>query len=351
VKPRIFFWTVCILFLMLVYVLISRQDVPRRVLRTITPPAESHSVQTSELELVEQWRFRTGIPNAHGAETPPFLFTTSDRVVVGHYVEDDKEQSDSVLTVLALENGQVLWQTQYQSQGYGTEILSAYLDQQTNRLFIFYSFNVSAIDLETGAILWTTPPLTTHTSYVFSPESGSQLLLNTDHEEQIIMDPANGQILSKQKTGQSAMTIWHNNIKLTRSGTALQAFDQEDNLLWEKPGYGIELWPTFLDNGDMVVESGNAIFEITRMNLQTGGEIWKSQWDYASNYAVMGNRLYALRRGGSLEARDLETGKRIGTVLFDRPLGLIGSRPFWVAVSDPYLVVYLGDSQEIIAFK
>jgi outer membrane protein assembly factor BamB len=337
-------------FLLLLLFLAGCQGEIVRSTATVNPTMPSRKYVSFGLDLVEQWRFQAGEPDAIPAYYPPNLFMTSDRVVVGRYIRDGSELPDSNLTALSLQNGHVLWETRLSGQRYGTCITSWYIDLVKGRLFVDYPFSISAFDLVTGQILWTTS-MKTHTDERFGYQSADLLLVNTDYGEQISIDPSTGKILSTRKTDLPRMALSNGPITLENSKEGLRAFDQNDNILWDRPYVDAEFWPTFLSNGDLIWQYGRGSYTFERTNSQTGETIWKKKGDYISNYAILGDRLYILQSNGALDGLNLTTGERVGILKFDQTVDPSQSESFWVASNGEYLLVYFGDSQELIAFK
>jgi len=321
-------------------------------------PLGSRNTISLTLDLTEIWRFRTGTPNTDSIDiqTPPFVFLTKDKVVIGSHVDNEQNNAnDSVLTALSLNAGKILWQTRYGNPGFGTNIYSAYLNNNTNRLFLLYSFNVAAFDLETGQQLWITPDLGEHTDYTFSYEQDNALLVNTSKGEKITIDPSSGQVLSRGKTSQSWwMTIPRGNITLVDGQSGFMALDQNNQILWtwHDERRHAKHWPSFINDNDLIAEFGGPGYYLARINYHTGQEVWKSTFDMISNYALLGSQVFALREDGALVALDLETGNVVGLLQFDKEFGpAVGKVPFWVATMDTYLFTYFGDTQELVAFK
>jgi len=334
----------------------------------------SRNVVPSTLDLTETWRFRTGAPNTDSnMQMPAPIFITKDKVVISSLVDNERNYGNaSVLTALSLADGRILWQTKFDNPGFGTSIVSAYLNTKTDRLFLLNLFRVAAFDLDTGRQLWITPDLGGHTAYVFALEQGDEnLSVDSSYSERITIDPSNGQVLSRLKTGQGIMTIIHGNVKLVNSESSFSGMDQNDRLLWtwRDARRKAEFWPSFVGENDVIAEFGGPSYYLARLNDQSGQEVWSTSFDIVSNYAVLGSRVFVLRESGvlservrvlksdatenaSLIALDLETGSVVGTMQFDKVfLPDVGKAPFWVAVNDPYLFTYFGDTQELVAFK
>jgi hypothetical protein len=98
------------------------------------------------------------------------------------------------------------------------------------------------------------------------------LLIDSSVPERITIDPATGQILSRQPTDHQRMTIFRENIKLYNDNTqGFQAVDQNNQTLWVwGDGRGAEFWPSFLDDNDLIAEFGygGPIYYLARINYR-----------------------------------------------------------------------------------
>jgi len=122
-------------------------------------------------------------------------------------------------------------------------------------------------------------------------------------------------------------------------------------VIWQLPYYPV-IWPTFVNENDFLVEFGGPLCWIWKIDSQTGSDYWRSSPDIVSNYTVFGDKVYALRQDGYLLSMDLESGELLGYMTFDYGFSdFVGQRPFWLIASAPYLFIYFGDSQELIAFR
>ena len=320
---------------------------------TITP-MPSWMIKSSDLAFTEFWRYRLGNrSNSWYITVPPHLFITNSTVIIGELTQETAP-SDALITALSLESGKMLWQTQIKNPGHGTDIVSAFLDEHQKRLYLFFPFLVKAMDLETGQILWTSKNLPEHTSYAFSSQSSSPLILNTDRKKQIGIDPQNGDILFQQETNDELMTIQYGSMKLMNAGVGyLTAVDEKTGqYLWQKTMYRpAMLYPLILDKNRLLAQFGPAVYFISCMDIQTGRDIWTTPRNIVSNFALMENRLFALQENGTLAAFDVESGQYLGGIAFDRGIPDPGEAPYWLATSPPYLLVYFGDTHELIAFR
>ena len=321
---------------------------------TPTPLAPARKVVANTLALAEQWRFSTGYPYL----SQQGLFAADGKAIIGYFATFPLKYSQGILTALSLDDGQIIWQTYYDNPKHDVNFSDALLKPEMKRLYLLvYSPQVMGIDLQTGKQIWYSPKLDEHTAYMFVPESGngqeSPLLLRTNRGEVIALDPQTGELLSREKGVDSRREMHYQEITIkdTLNDGGLYAVDNTTGqILWREMEVVLSGYPTFIDQ-DLLVRYFSPYGKISRINIYTGAPSWMTEPEYISNYALSGDILYALHKDGRLVALDVNTGQPVGDVKFD--IGLIepGRRSFWVAVEGPYLLVYFGDSQELIAFK
>jgi len=326
----------------------------------------SRNLVSSTIDMAEIWRIRTGKPNpSPDVQTPPFLYVTQDKILMSTTIEDGS--NDSYLTAFSVDTGSIIWQTRYKNSN-GTRSAAAYLDVASNRLYLEYGFTVSAFEIVTGQQIWVTKELRDHETYVFPYRQANPAQLQIDNsQERITIDSSTGNILSVQPSNLAAMDfmrVLHNNILIKNISYDEQAkfnlapetyhfgaFDANGQLLWEIPNFA-EFWPTFINGDDFIVAFGRPKYWLWRVDAQTGLDRWRSDLGIISNYAILRDRVIALREDGYLLSMDIESGRLFNHAVFDKDFrGVIGESPFWIAASDPYLFIYFGDTQELIAYK
>jgi outer membrane protein assembly factor BamB len=343
---------------------------------SISPAATPQPIRIpgeSTLNLTELWRFHTGQVNASYHSAPPNFYITNGKVIFSYLADEEPvASSDSILVALSLETGQPVWQTCMVTHRLGsTSVSSSHLDGK--RLYLTYAFQAHAFSLETGEWLWSTPDPKYpggHTGYMFRPwDSTEPLLWHSDRDEVIALDPRTGDILYRQPEASVWSHIQKDQIDLvdvaeyekvgsisTLVWQGLRAVDlQTGQMLWEYPGgYYIKRWPSFVED-DIVFQLGRLCYSIVRADVRTGQVIWQTDFNYLSqNFAIVGTRLYALREDLTLVAFDLGTGTVVGTLKFNGPpaetvCGKPASAVYWVIAEGPYVAVYFGDSEELIA--
>jgi len=317
---------------------------------TPTPPLQPRAIERNSLAFAEQWRYRTSLSNSYRS-VPGNIFLNGNKVIMGFFREESESDFDSFLIDLSMENGEIIWQIHYKDPGYGTYIGDALLDEKAHRLYLEYSFRISGFDLETGKQLWLTPDLGGHTEYRFTPGATDPLMVRSSQEEMIRIDPETGKVLSREPMTEPFWTIHHGGLAISNEDYTLSAMDASSGqVLWWLPGLDAEFWPTFI-GADMIVQYYSPLICIYRLNVRTGIGVWGTMREYVSNYAISGQRLYALHKDGRLVAFNVDTGDILGEIEFDLEPTMLGSRPFFVAAERPYVLVYFGDNQELIVFK
>lgn len=333
-------------------------------IRPIMPPAipsvlPTRTLGQSTLNLDTIWRFQTGRSNGDSIELPN-IYLAGDKVIIsymaGKFYGD--EGNDAWLTALSLENGQIIWQTRLTSP-WGTWIESYYTGEK--KFYLVYGNQVNAFDLDTGKLLWTTPNLGDRVGYVFRPwDKEDPLLLHVSTSEVITIDSTTGTILSRQPENYSL--IYYDKIDFIPAEDGLYAVDRETgNTLWQRNEKQpvmrqLLLWPSFVKN-DMIFETGAPCFTISRVNIQTGQIIWATpERDYLSNFTILGSQIFALREDTTLVALNINTGAIEGMLKFDGESARTictnsGSDIYSVVSTGSYILVYMGDTQELIALR
>ena len=339
-----------------------------------TPVTEPLEVLKTTLDMKEQWRYQTGLPNTPYS-IPAYLKIADGKAIILSYAEGvtlpaDYSQAgrpmDSSLTALSIDSGRVVWQTRYldfEGAGGNTMPDNILLQPESNRVYIAYSSVISAFNLETGEQIWTSPRMKGSTDYYFAPElsTNERLVVRSRLKELNTIDVQTGDLLAQEPTGEPFNTAVYGQIVVTKSyenlgvgKTKLAATDRSTGQgLWEKVVVELFFDPVFIENGVLFAYGSyeNRLLHYCEyVDIYTGGTLWTTDQAYVSNFVVSDGRVYALRQDGSLVALDLKDGQILGEIKFNREITNL-SRPYWVAASGPHVLVYFGDSQELIAFK
>jgi len=317
-----------------------------------TTPLASRKEESANISGVEVWRVRTDFPN-YGSKSPyPYIL---DGMVVTSSLPNPKDSHASLLTAYSLSTGQIIWRTKY-SDDYGTFISSACVDKATKRLYLIYGLGVGAFDLKTGQQLWQTERLGTRGKIFIDCWGNGSLQVRTDGIYFYAIDPINGKILSMQEKASSDTLVFSRegvNIIQVQKGPRTLAQDDNGQVLWQVESYLIGGPVLFVEGDDILIYQGLPLISLlTRMNYRTGQIIWKTAQIFVSNPVLLDDKVFALTIDGKLSALDVSSGQEIGNVQFDRGFSdVLGEASFFVAAQSPYVVVYFGDTQELVAFK
>ncbi len=325
---------------------------------TVASPPASRRIENDTLGLVEVWRVTVG---THCST--PVIYGGKITLNYGAEAYPAHGEHDSWLTTYLLENGQIFWQTHLEDPGFNT---CYYPPGETyihaNRLYLIYSFQVQAFDLQTGQMLWHTPRLRTHSRYDFGTQDyEQQLLVYTEYyaenlqDEILMLDPNTGEILAKEPKPETDCWTPHASYLINFCG-GVTVFDKETNqMLWYRPKHRPEAYqlvqPTYLDE-DVISQEGRLLLKIVRLNMLTGNVVWETEEEFISNYIIFEEQVYAFRKDGVLVAFDLNTGQEVEYLQFSAPPSNeeIQTSSYWLGAEDGYIILYMSDHQELIVF-
>jgi outer membrane protein assembly factor BamB len=337
---------------------VSTNSGPRNI-PTSKYPANRKAISSSFSGVSTIWRVSTGKPNIEPLPYSPYLFIHNNKVITGWFASpDDSNLNTSVLTAIALDSGKTVWQTEYHSD-HTTITFSTYMDEISNRLFLAYAYSIGAFDLDTGKEMWKLDDLAEprkNCSFDFLQKQHDTVSLLVDHDA-VFVGKFTGQVVSRTQTAYDSSTVViDDNIAITNQSVAnysagLVAKNRDGVVLWQRPAVMITGQPVLLGNATMLVPYGNALWSMIKMNYKTG-EVYWSTGGFVSNFFVWGDKVLALRQDGALVFLDVNTGQDVGKIFFDHDFSAAtGEKPFFVVASGPYIVVYFGDTQELVALK
>jgi outer membrane protein assembly factor BamB len=179
------------------------------------------------------------------------------------------------------------------------------------------------------------------------------LKVRSDGTKIFSIDRFDGKVLSAQQRDSRDYTKFYRDgvkiISLYESPSTLIAKDDTGQVLWQLERY-MNYWPLFLE-GDNILTSSDSR-SLARMNYRTGQVVWEVWSLFVSNYVLLDGKVFVLKSEGKLAALDVNSGQEIGNVQFNRGFSdAWGEASFFVAAQSPYVVVYFGDTQELVAFK
>ncbi len=281
---------------------------------TPVPPEPTKQIISTNLPLTEIWRW--------SGQTFELITVTSDEkilVAVSHMWEGDK--------VIAFDahTGKIVLESEYVSN-----LASVHADDKY--FYIGTIRFVRAYDLKSGQRIWEgaqQPSFKRGGLYVYS--TGDQLEVYDPYDNhRYILDIETGQTIT----------------------------DEYENRHWTyNTGGSGSHWP-IIDNIAFMNRDGRLI-AINKANAKT---IWQStEANLASRVASDGDLLYAIRDDAAIVGFDPETGEPVGfiemmpaqappTMPADNS-GSVYTMYYTVATSDKFIVVYYGNSKELIVFE
>jgi outer membrane protein assembly factor BamB len=296
--------------------------------------------------LAEQWRLGTGRDDSF-AYYPPPLVILEDRVIAGCVSNAGKPASG--IKAISLTTGKVLWESLF-----GKSISSSFHDSR--RFYVFSVNELSAFSIQDGKQVWE-KELPDHHGYWFLPwDPPNPLRIYSDDHKLFLLDPETGNILSTEVVS-TYMNYSDGFVFIYTYHGVGQRFINFVNLnankvVWEREIDRLSKWQPTIVNDKLLYLRGSIHSPIACVLISSGEDCWKTTERYISNYAIANELLYAVNESGALVALDINTGQEVGRLTFTGlPPQDPGGYPFWVAADEEYVLVYFGDSQELIAFK
>jgi outer membrane protein assembly factor BamB len=142
----------------------------------------------------------------------------------------------------------------------------------------------------------------------------------------------------------------------------LRAVASNNNtLLWERRfdtetfNYSSVYFAPILDNGIIIGRTGEGVGKIYALDSASGHLLWRSEDIVYGNVAVSQGVTFFLNEQAELKAIDSKTGQVLAIVTFEpeTPQERLtqGGRIYNVAAKGDIVVVYLGDSRQLFAFR
>lgn len=280
------------------------------------------------------------------SQYPAHLVVTKEYVIMG-----DNDGQDSRVMVFEADTGNLVWQSDY--------ILSLEsLGVSDGRVYVGTIHSVQAFDLKTGKTLWEGAEKDWNERgflYVY-PTKEEIHVYDFFHNHLYLFDPETGKTLEEMdypniffKQGDTYYTgcgPGNNTLCLDRQGPQIH---------WARGGYRFEwviyLWPVFTEDRVFL----NAGGEIYALDSKTGDIMWRSGHEFVSAPVMQDGLIYAIRSDATIMAFDSETGKEAGSIKMtpNRTIEDDGGYllQYGVAVSNKFMAVYYGNSQELIVFE
>lgn len=312
-------------------------------------PIPPRTVRDIPSGIAEVWR-RSGIylPNLPG---PPGMI--ADRAGV-YYVGFAETARRPRLEAISHDSGSQLWLVEDRWPFHG-------IASDGTSVFVASAWRLHAYSADRGRLAWETGELPDHTSYRLYPvDRTGLLLLSIDDRaggwKQVIRlyDPPSGLILrvtelevepgSELRYLTEEYELWANRSDLWKLGIS------DRRTAWKVTlGGPTRDWPLVV-NSTIIVAAGNPARAMA-VSLQDGHELWRLPDLLVSNIALALGGIIAVREDASVIRIDPETGNSKVLATFGGPIteDLQSTLAYWVAGSADELVVYFGDSQEVVA--
>jgi outer membrane protein assembly factor BamB len=318
-----------------------------RVLFPFTPPTPypSRQVISSDLGLQELWRQPMLLSYGH----PPISVDSQDAIIL-----PINSGGTGILTALNPHNGQKIWSQEFISPYRGDAYQIDSILSDGKRIYIAIPYVVKAFSIIDGQPQWTTVDLPGHMSYELAPAK---------RPEFIRVKGGSGYYVDKQTESISPTEKGVDEYEIETDKLACQV-DMKFSFVCmdietHQPAWQISLgWPVgeaqSVNPKVLVLSAGNGYRNLLAgIDQETGQILWKQHnREIVSNLLVADGKIYALTMDSSLVQYDPVTGNEISRMKFDgKVFDTDQGNQYWLFAADPEIVVYLGDSQELIAFS
>lgn len=318
-----------------------------RVLFPFTPstPYPSRQVISSDLGLQELWRQPMLLSYGH----PPISVDSQDAIIL-----PINSGGTGMLTALNPRNGQKIWSQEFISPYRGDAYLIDSILSDGERIYIALPYVIKSFSAVDGQPQWTTMDLPGHTSYKLTSTKQPNLI-RVKGGSGYYVDKQNGSVSPTEKNGyepsiETGKLACQIDLKFS-----FACVDVETH----QPVWQISLgWPVreaqSVNPKVLVLSAGNGYRNLLAgIDQETGQILWKQpNREIVSNLLVADGKIYALTMDSSLVQYDPVTGNEISRMKFDGKVFDTDQRnQYWLFAADPEIVVYLGDSQELIAFS
>ena len=315
-------------------------------------PGPSHTVASNSLAFHEVWRQVVGQGHQTDGTNAPLMAIAADTLVFP--VLGGRETR---LVALRIRDGKQLWSRALDNPNFPDIPVRAHsILADSKRVYItLSSFVAKSFDLMDGKPLWTTKKLREHAGYDIFPLIQNDTL-------QIYSSPKDTAVYNVNITNGQITSVEGYPGDLIMMTSAIKCFDNlfslscvnnnTDKGSWETPTRGqVTKWPVFVNPETMIFAIGSSFKSIRAVDLTSGRVLWQTPMEATCNMAVVNGVVYSIRTDATLVAHDAPTGHQIGLLQFSNgPFQRQQGAEYWVVAGDSMLFVYLGDSQELIAF-
>lgn len=308
-------------------------------------PYPAREVISTDFSWQELWRQQMLLSHGH----PPVTVDSQDAIIL-----PINSGTTGMLTALNLHNGQKIWSQEYFSPNRGDAYIVDSILADDKQIYIAIPYVVEAFRAVDGQPQWTTSDLPGHTSYNIVPAKQPGL---------IRLEGGTGYYVNKQTGTVSPVEKGVDEPEIETDKLACQT-DLKFNfactdIATHQPVWQISLgWPVrdaqSVSSKELVVAAGNGYRNLLAgIDEATGQVLWsQASRGVVSNFVVADGKVYALTMDSALVQYDAATGSEIGRMEFSgKAFDTDDGNQYWLLAAGPEILVYLGDSQELLAFS
>lgn len=246
---------------------------------------------------------------------------------------------------LNLSDGQINWQRD--------DNVGAKVAHNSSYLFAGGQGQIFAFALDTGQLIWhrrTPNNMAVHHIHANEEEIGVDAAPNNYYR----MSAETGYMRESTSPTQlrpyfyaSNETAWFD-----LAGNSIEAIDiQTGDLIWRQTFSTIKQSPLLRQN--IILLQNGTLGNVVALDAATGDFLWQSEEKIGSTIAASDSVAYFVTLQGELQAVNLFTGETLGKVVFapGELVNVTDRGGFYVAASSGMVMVYLGDSCQLFAFR
>ncbi len=322
----------------------------------IPKPMATREVKNAEFPWKEYWRLSES----------PVLVSENFHTNGEQFIYVSYSASKFRLNVVNAHNGSLIWKAG--PLPYNGDSIAV----DTKRIYILTGSNLYSYNLHSGELAWEVTGLPMRTIYNIYIENNKLIVCSTENagennsigivrtydSESGLLEKTNNIMLFESavfilKAGTN--NYWSNSNNYGADPKYIWSVDSGTNSMqWSAPVTGrIQGDPLLI--GNRLVLASDLFSDVIALDNKTGKKIWQYDKKIVSNIAADAGILYAIREDATLVAIDISTGNEIGhlEILPSFTEESPGSRsiPYYVTAAEGIVIVYFGDSQEIIAFQ
>lgn len=209
---------------------------------------------------------------------------------------------------------------------------------------------IMAIDLQSG-LLWTQPIRGTH---------GADLIVLTDDtvsvdgsgDNDFLFDLDSGRIIEdREKSGHNYTLALEDQIAYeTLRGGFIRVVNRETNAtIWTSEFIAYTFYQAVFTDELIILGSSNS--GVLGLNKANGEVLWEIE-DILSNFVVSESAVFFMTNDMELVAVDVQSGEVVGKITFSQQeVENDFKNQIQVAANDDTVLVYLGDGQQLMAFR